>query len=180
MKSRGSGTNSKGCNMKQWDSGTTTTPKHSPSNSLSFRLVNYFTHYQAYINTFKTNCIATCLANGAAARNLVAAVATSPTTTSLQASSTSSGTFPIIRHSVSSFLFFFLLFFNRCSLFLLPAPVTHSGTSSTAHPEVVPTPTSQTTVTPMTQLDLWFIIVFCEIVVFCEIIIIVLWDYCLL
>jgi hypothetical protein len=129
-------------------------PRHSPSNSLSFRLVNYFICYRAHINTFKTNCIATCIANGAAVRNSVATVATSPTTTFLQAASTSSGTFPIIRLSVSSFLFIFLLFFNRCSLFIHPAPVTHSGTSLTTHTEVVPTPSSQTTVTPTTRLDL--------------------------
>jgi hypothetical protein len=40
-----------------------------------------------------------------------------------------------------------------------PALVTHSRTSSTAHPEVVvPTPISQTTVTPM-QLDFFLVIV---------------------
>jgi hypothetical protein len=127
---------------------------HLPSNILSFRLVNYFIRYRAHINTLKTNCIPTCIANGAVARNSVAAVATSPTTTSLQVASTSSGTFSIIRLSVSAFLFIFLLFFNRCSSFVHMAPVTHSGTSSTARPEVVPTLTSQTTVTPKTQLDL--------------------------
>jgi hypothetical protein len=127
--------------------------KHSCT-SLSFRLVNYFICYRAHINIFKTNCIPTCIANGAVARNSVAVVATSPTTTSLRAASTSSDTFHIIRLSVSSFLFIFLLFFNRCSLFVHPAPITHSGMSSTARPEVVPTPTRQMTVTPMTRLGL--------------------------
>jgi hypothetical protein len=132
----------------------TTTPRHSPSSSLSFRLVNYFIRYRAHINTFKTNCIPTYITNGAGARNSIAAVATSPTTTSLRAAFTSSGTFPIIRLSVSSYLFISLLFFNRCSLFVHPASVTHSGTSSTARPEAVPTPTSQMMATPTTWLDL--------------------------
>jgi hypothetical protein len=154
MKSKGSETHSRGRNMKQCDNGMTTTPRHSSSSSLSFRLVNYFIRYRAHINTFKTNYIPTGIANGAVARNSVAAVATSPTTTSLRAGSTSFGTFAIIRLLVSSFLFISLLFFNRCSLFVHPAPVTHSGTSSTTHPEVVPTPTSQTMVTPTTRLDL--------------------------
>jgi hypothetical protein len=136
-----------------------------PGSSLSFRLVNYFILYRAHINTFKTNYIPTCIATGAAARNSVAAVATSPTTTSLQAASTSSGTFRIIRLSVSSFLFIFLLFFNQCILFVYPAPGTHSGVSSTAGLEVVPTLTSQTTATPKTQLDLLFIVVFYEIII---------------
>jgi hypothetical protein len=112
MKSRGSETNFRGRNMKQWDSGTTNTPMHLSSSSLSFRLVNYFIRYRAHINTFKTNYISTCIANGAVIRNSVAVVATSPTTTSIQATSTSSSMFPIIRLSVSSFLFIFLLFFN--------------------------------------------------------------------
>jgi hypothetical protein len=129
-------------------------PRHSPSNSLSFRLVNYFIRYRVHINTFKTNCIATCITNGIAARNSVATVATSPTTTSLRAATRSFGTFSIIRLSVFSFLFIFLLFFNRCSLFVHPALVTHSRMSSKARLEVVPTPTSQTTATPMTRLDL--------------------------
>jgi hypothetical protein len=152
----------------------TTTPRQSSSSSLSFRLVNYFIRYRVHINTFKTNCIATCIANGTAVRNSVATVATSPTTTSLQAASTSFGTFSIIILSASSFLFIFLLSFNRCSLFVHPALVTHNGTSSTACPDVVPTPISQTMVTPTTWLDLRFIVVFCEIVVFYEIIITVL------
>jgi hypothetical protein len=125
----------------------TTTPRHLTSSSLSFRLVNYFIRYRVCINTFKTNYIPTCIANGAAARNSIVAIATSPTTTSIRTSYTSSGTFSIIRLSVSSFLFIFLLFFNRCSLFVHSAPVTHSETSSTACPEVVPTPTNQMTVT---------------------------------
>jgi hypothetical protein len=154
MKSRGSGTNSRGRNMKQWASKMTTMPRHSSNSSLSFRLVNYFIRCRVHINTFKTNCITTCIANDAVARNSVAAIATSPTTTSLRAASTSSGTFPITRLSVSSFLFIFLLFFNQCSLFVHPAPITHSGTNSTARPEVVPTLTSQMTATPMTRLDL--------------------------
>jgi hypothetical protein len=132
----------------------TTTHRHSPSSSLSFSLVNYFIRYQAHINTFKTNCIPTCIANGATSRNSVAAVATSPTTTFLRAGSTSSGTFSIIRLLVSSFLFISLLFFNRCNLFVHPAPVTHSGTSLMTRPEVVHTSTSQTTATPTTWLDL--------------------------
>jgi hypothetical protein len=132
----------------------TTMPRHLPSSSLSFRLVNYFIRYRAHINTFKTNCIPTCIANGAVARNSVVVVATSPTTTSLRAASTNSGMFPIIRLLVSSFLFIFLLFFNRCSLFVHLAPVTHSGTRLTARLEVVPTPTSQTASTPKMQLDL--------------------------
>jgi hypothetical protein len=125
---------------------TTTMSRHSPNNSLSFRLVNYFIRYRPHINTFKTNFIPTCIANCAAARNSVAAVATSPTTTSLQAASTSFDTFPIIRLSLSLFLIIFLLFFNRCSLFVHPALVTHSGTSSMTLSEIVPTPTSQLTV----------------------------------
>jgi hypothetical protein len=103
MKSRGSGMNSRGHNMKQRDSGMTTMTRHSPNSNFSFRLVNYFIRYRAHSNTFKTNCITTCIANGAAARNSVATIATSPNTTSLRAASTSSGTFPIIRLSVSSF-----------------------------------------------------------------------------
>jgi hypothetical protein len=102
MKSRGSETKYRGRNMKPWDSVMITTPRPSPSNSLSFRLVNYFIRYRAHINIFKTNCIATCIANGAATRNLVATVTTSPTTTSFQAASTSSSMFYIIRLSVSS------------------------------------------------------------------------------
>jgi hypothetical protein len=120
----------------------TTTPRHSPNSNLSFRLVNYFIRYRVHINTFKTNCIATCITNDVAVRNSVATVATSPTTTSLRAVSTSFGTFSIIRHSVSSFLFIFLLFFNRCNLFLHPTLITHSGMSSMACPEAVPTLTS--------------------------------------
>jgi hypothetical protein len=125
----------------------TTTPRHSLSSCLSLKLVNYFIRYRAHINTFKTNCITICIANGAAARNSVATVATSLNTTPfglpLQA--------PVYFLSLDfQFLHFysFLLFFNRCSLFVHPAPVTHSGTSSTARLEVVPTPTSQMTATP--------------------------------
>jgi hypothetical protein len=47
--------------------------------------------------------IATCIANGAAARNSGAIVPTSPTTTSLWVVSWSSGTFPIISLLVPSF-----------------------------------------------------------------------------
>jgi hypothetical protein len=78
MKSRGSEMKCRGRNMKPWDSMTTTTPRPSPSIGLSFTLVNYFILYRAHINTFKTNCIATCIANGTAARNSVADVATPP------------------------------------------------------------------------------------------------------
>jgi hypothetical protein len=160
--------------MNPWDSVTTTTPRPLPSSSLSFRLVNYFIRYRAHINTFKTNCIATYIANSAAARNSVVTFATAPTTTSLQAASTSSDTFPIYRLSVSSFLFIFLLLFNWCSIFVHPATVTRSETSSTACLEVVvATPTSHTmTAIPMTRLDffsfylvvnylMWWIIIWC-------------------
>jgi hypothetical protein len=78
MKSRGSEIKCRGRNMKPWDNMTTTIPRPSPSNSFSFKLVNYFIRYRVHINTFKTNCIATCIVNGAAVRNSVAAVATSP------------------------------------------------------------------------------------------------------
>jgi hypothetical protein len=55
--------------------------------------------------------------------------------------------------SFSSFIFIIFLFFNRCRLFIHPAPVTHSRTSSMARPEVVvPTLTSQT----MVWLDFFF------------------------
>jgi hypothetical protein len=103
MKSRGSEMKCRGHNMKPWDIVTTTTHSPSPSNSLSFRLVNYFIRYRAHINTFKINCMITCIANGATTRNSVTVVATSPTTTSFRAASTSSGTFPIFKLSVSSF-----------------------------------------------------------------------------
>jgi hypothetical protein len=107
MKSRDSETNSKRCNMKQWDSGMTTTSSHSPSSNLSFMLVNYFIRYRVHINTFKTNYIPTCIANDAVARNLFAAVATSPTTTSIRAASTSSDIFSIIRLLI--FIYFLII-----------------------------------------------------------------------
>jgi hypothetical protein len=137
----------------------TTMPRPSPNNSLYFRLVNYFIRYRAHINTFKTNYIATCIANGATVRNSGVVVPTSPTTTSLQATSTSSDTFLIIRLSVSSFFFIFILFFNRCRLFIHPTLFTHNRTSLTAHPDVVvPSPTSQTMAT-LARLDFFLVIV---------------------
>jgi hypothetical protein len=141
----------------------TTTPRPSPNNSLSFRLVNLTISF-AY-QSLKTNCIATCIANGAAARNSGAAVRTSPTITSLRATSTGSGKFPIIRLSVSSFFFIFILFFNRCRLFIHPALVTHNQMSLMACLEVVETtPTSQTTAIPV-RLDLFLVIVVLTVIV---------------
>jgi hypothetical protein len=53
------------------------------------------------------HCIATCIANGIAARNSGVVILTCPTITSLQVTSWSSGTFPIIR--VFQFLHFHVL-----------------------------------------------------------------------
>jgi hypothetical protein len=72
------------------------------SSRRSFRLVNLtisfvIEHLEIFLKLI--HCIATCIANGAAARNSGAAVPTSPTTTSL-----SNSLFPIIR--VFQFLHF--------------------------------------------------------------------------
>jgi hypothetical protein len=157
MKSRGSETKCRGRNMKPWDSVTTTTLMPSPNNSLSFRLVNYFIRYRAYQylqNLLHYNMYSKWHNN----KEFSCRCCNIPTTTSLRTASTSSGTFHIIRLSVSLFLFIFLLFFNWCSIFVHPAPVTRSWTRSMARPEiVVDTPTSHTTtVIPTTRLDLFF------------------------
>jgi hypothetical protein len=131
----------------------TSTLRPSLSSKLSFMLVDLtisfcIKHLAVLLKVF--HCITTCIANGAAARNSCAVVPTSLTTTSLRVASWSSGTFPIISLSVSSFSFIFMLFFNRCRFTMHPALVTYSRMSSTGRPEVVvPTPTSQT----MAQLD---------------------------
>jgi hypothetical protein len=106
MKSKGSGTKSRGNNTMQWGSGTTSTLRHSLSSKLSFSLVDLTIsisiNHLAILSKL-IYCIATCIANGAAVRNLGVTVPTSPTTTSLQAASWSSSTFPTINLSVPSF-----------------------------------------------------------------------------
>jgi hypothetical protein len=122
------------------------------NNKLSFRLVDLtilFSIKHLAILSKLIYCIATCIANGAAARNSGATVPTSPTTTSLRAASWSSGMFTIISLFIPSFLFIFMLFFNRCRFTIHPSLVTHSRTRPTTRPEVVvPNPTSQATATP--------------------------------
>jgi hypothetical protein len=119
------------------------------SSKLSFKLVDLFISFaieHLAILSKLIHCIATCIANGATARNSGVAFSTSPTTTSLRAASWSSGMFPIISLLFPSFSFIFMLFFNRCRISIHSAPVTQHQTSSTACPKVVvPTPTSQTT-----------------------------------
>jgi hypothetical protein len=88
------------------------TSMHQPSLSSrrSFKLVDLtisFTIEYLAIFSKLIHCIATCIANGAAARNSGATVLTSPTTISLRVASWSSGTFPIIR--VFQFLHFHVL-----------------------------------------------------------------------
>jgi hypothetical protein len=110
-------------------------------------------------------CIATCIANDAATRNLGAAVSTFSTTTSLQVTSWSSGICTIISLLVPSFSFI-LMFFNRCSFFIHLTPVTHSETSSTTRPEVLaPTLTTQTATT--TVLDCFLCVVNFVMIVCC-------------
>jgi hypothetical protein len=129
----------------------TSTLRPSLNSKLSFRLIDLtisFSIEHLAILLKLIHCIATCIANDAAARNSGAAVPTSPTTTSLRATSWSSGTFTIISLSVPSFLFIFMLFFNRCRFTIHASLVTHSQSRPTARPEVVvPNPTSQTTTT---------------------------------
>jgi hypothetical protein len=87
----------------------------SLNSKLSFRLVDLtisFSIEHLAILLKLIHCIATCIANGAAARNSGAGVLTSLTTTSLWAASWGSGMFSIISLFVPSFLFIFMLFFN--------------------------------------------------------------------
>jgi hypothetical protein len=127
----------------------TSTLMPSLSSKLSFKLVDLtisFSIEHLAILSKLIHCIATCIANGTTARNSGAAVLTSSTTTCLRIVSWSSNTLTIISLSVPSFSFIFVLLFNRCRFTIHPTLVTHSRTSSTAHPEVVvPTPTSQMT-----------------------------------
>jgi hypothetical protein len=110
------------------------------SSRRSFRLVNLtisfvIEHLAIFLKLI--HCIAICIANGAAARNLGAAVPTSSTTTSL-----SNSLFPIISLSVPSFSFI-SMFFNQRKFFIHPALITHNRTRSTTRLEiVVPNPTS--------------------------------------
>jgi hypothetical protein len=121
----------------------------SLSNKLSFRLVDLtisFSIEHLAILSKLIHCITTCIANGTTTRNSGVIVLTSSITTSHRATSWTSGTFSVISLSVPSFSFIFVLLFNRCRFTIHPTLVTHSRTSSTAHPEVVvPTPTSQMT-----------------------------------
>jgi hypothetical protein len=122
------------------------------NSKLSFKLVDLtisFSIEHLAILSELIHCIATCIANGAAVKNLGVVVPTSPTTTSLRAASWSSGTFPNISLSVPSSSFIFMLFFNRCRFTIHPFLITHSRTKLMGRPEVVvPNPTSQTTATP--------------------------------
>jgi hypothetical protein len=130
--------------------------RSSLNNKLSFMLVDLtilFSIEHLAILSKLIHCIATCIANDAAVRNSGATVPTSPTTTSFQAASWSSGTFTIISLSIPSFSFIFMLFFNRCRFTLHHYLVTHSRTRLMAHPDVVvPNPTGQTTAT-LSRLD---------------------------
>jgi hypothetical protein len=145
MKSRGRG-------MKSRGSGMTSTLRPLFNSKLSFKLVDLtisFSIEHLAILSKTIHCITTCIANGAAQRSSGAAIPTSPTTTSLRATSWSSSTFPIISLSVPPFSFIFMSFFNRCRFSIHPSLVTHNRTRSTACPEVVvANPTSQTTATP--------------------------------
>jgi hypothetical protein len=99
-------------------------------------------------NKLLIHYITTYIANVTVARNSGVVVPSSPTTTSLQVASWSSGTF-FYHYCLSppSFLFI-LMFFTRCRFSIHRRPVIHSRTSSTARTEVVaPTPTTQMTVT---------------------------------
>jgi hypothetical protein len=72
--------------MKTRGSRATSTLWPSLSSKLSFRLVDLtisFANEHIAILLKPIHCIATCIANGAAARNSSAAVKTCPTTTSL-------------------------------------------------------------------------------------------------
>jgi hypothetical protein len=95
------------CLRRLLGSGMTCTRQPSLSSRRSFRLVDLtisFTIEHLAIFSKLIHCIATCIANGAAARNSGATVQTSPTTTSLRVTSWSSGAFLIIR--VFQFLHF--------------------------------------------------------------------------
>jgi hypothetical protein len=124
----------------------------SLNSKLSFRLVDLtisFSIEHLAILSKLIHYIATCIENGTAARNSSATIPTSPTTTSLWAAPWSSSTFTITSLSVPSFLFIFMLFFNRCRFTIHPSLVTHNRTRLMACPEVVvPNPTSQMAVTP--------------------------------
>jgi hypothetical protein len=85
----------------------TSTLRPSLSSKLSIRLVDLtisFAIEHLTILLKQIHCIATCIANGTATRNSGAAVRSSPTTTLLQVTSWSSGTFPNI--SVFQVLYF--------------------------------------------------------------------------
>jgi hypothetical protein len=68
------------------------------NSKVSFRLVDLTISFtiKHLANKLLIHCIATCIANGAAARNSGAIVPSSSTTTSLRVASWSSYTFPII------------------------------------------------------------------------------------
>jgi hypothetical protein len=162
MKKCGGGT-------KQWGSGMTSTHRSLLGSRRSFRWVDFtisFAIEHLAILSKLIHCIAICIANGVATRNSGAAVPTSSTTTSLQVTSWSSGTFPMISLLVPSFSFI-LMFFNRCRFSIHPTLVTHSGTSSMTRSEVVaPTPTTQTAT--MTVLDFFLCVVnFVMLIVCC-------------
>jgi hypothetical protein len=77
----------------------TSTLRPSLGNKLSFRLVDLtisFAIEHLAILSKLIHCIAICIANGAAERNLGDTVPSSPTTTSLRIASWSSGMFSII------------------------------------------------------------------------------------
>jgi hypothetical protein len=77
----------------------TSTLRPSLSSKLSFRLVDLTISFDIdHLAIFSklVHCIATCIANGATARNSGATVPSSPTSTSLWVASWSSSTFPII------------------------------------------------------------------------------------
>jgi hypothetical protein len=87
MKKCSSGMKSRGNRMKQCGSGMTSTLRPLLNIKLSFTLVDLtisFAIEHLAILSKLINCIATCIANGAAVRNLGPAVPTSHTTTSLQ------------------------------------------------------------------------------------------------
>jgi hypothetical protein len=84
----------------------TSTLRPSLNSKLSFRLVDLtisFSIEHLAILSKLIHCIATCIANGIAARNSGAAVPTSLTTTSFRAASWSFGPVTIISLSVPSF-----------------------------------------------------------------------------
>jgi hypothetical protein len=98
-----------GSGMKCRGNGMTSMLKPSLGSKLSFRLVDLtisFTIEHLTILSKLFHCIATCITNGATARNSGATVPTTPTTTSLRIASWNSGMFPIIR--VFQFLHFYL------------------------------------------------------------------------